>query len=393
MIAWISRLLSLGGYVSLMFTAYYMAGWYHMYGLLMLSAAMLLILVLMYLLTWYFIARLRVSVGLSDELVHKGEYTEAYVSVENRGLLPIIRLQAVVDCSDLGKILLRGAVAGRGKTVLPFPLPVDYCGGVSVRLCQLRVSDYLNFFMRKKRFDNWKNPLKSGEILTEERTEAVLTVLPSRLSAHFQPESPEALRQNMVGFEPADWESRTAAGTDPYEIRQLRSYQPGDSLRDVHWKLSARTEELLSKQYGGQEAYDIRLFPDLRTARKPMEPWRLDAFRELSAALSAGLLSAGIPHLVCWYDDRKNGWAQMPVFDAEGHLAMCAALVHARPVWVKQPPDMDAFQAEIAGSGQAGGRNALYFDTELRLYGTEGLLTRFSADAYVRELEQRWIHI
>ena len=51
MIAWISRLLSLGGYLSLMLTAYYMAGWYRMYGLLLLSAAMLLILVLMYLLT------------------------------------------------------------------------------------------------------------------------------------------------------------------------------------------------------------------------------------------------------------------------------------------------------------------------------------------------------
>ena len=69
MIAWISRLLSLGGYLSLMLTAYYMAGWYHMYGLLLLSAAMLLILVLMYVLTWYFIAGLQVSVGLSNEMV------------------------------------------------------------------------------------------------------------------------------------------------------------------------------------------------------------------------------------------------------------------------------------------------------------------------------------
>lgn len=413
MIAWISRLLSLGGYLSLMLTAYYMAGWYHMYGLLLLSAAMLLILVLMYVLTWYFIAGLQVSVGLSNEMVRKGEYAEAHVTVINRGFLPIPKLQAVVDCSALGKILLRGAVAGRGKAVLSVPLPVDYCGGVSVRLRQMWVSDYLNFFLRKKRFDSWRKPPKGGSILkrrnlkrrslnestlngktfNEQCTETTLTVLPSRLLARFQPESLEIFHQNIAGLELADWDHGTTAGTDPYEIRQLRSYQPGDSLRDVHWKLSARTEELLSKQYGGQEAYCARLLLDLRTARRQMEPWRPDAFRELSAALSAGLLAAGISHLVCWYDDGRNGWTEMPVSDEEGHLAMSAVLVHMRPVWVKSLPDGGLFQTEPAAFGRAGERNALYFDTELQLYGRDGLLTQFSPDTYVRELEQRWIYI
>lgn len=393
MIGWIGRLMSLGWYLSLMFTAFYMAGWYHMYGLLLLSAAMLLILIFMYLLTWYFIARLRVSVGLSSELTRKGEYAEAYVTVKNRGFLPISRLQAVVDCSDIGEILLRGAVAGRGETVLAFPLPVDYCGVVSVRLCQLRVSDYLNFFLRKKRFDSLGKLSKKGKALEEEQTETTLTVLPSRLLARFQWESAEILRQNTAGSEQADWEGGAAAGMDPYEIRQLRPYQPGDSPRDVHWKLSARTEELISKQYGGQEEYCVRLFPDLRTARRQLEPWKLDAFRELSAALSAGLLSAGISHLVCWYDDGNGGWVEMPVSDERGYLDMSVALVRARPVWVKEPPDIGVFQVEAARSGHAADRNALFFNTELRLYGRDGLLTRFSPDTYVRELKQRWIRV
>ena len=72
---------------------------------------------------------------------------------------------------------------------------------------------------------------------------------------------------------------------------------------------------------------------------------------------------------------------------------MCAALVHVPPVWVKEPPEIGAFQAEAGISGQAADQNALYFDMELHLYGREGLLTRFSPDTYIRELEQRWIHI
>lgn len=38
------------------------------------------------------------------------------------------------------------------------------------------------------------------------------------------------------------------------DFAALRSYQPGDSLRHVHWKSVAREQELLTKQFGGAQA-------------------------------------------------------------------------------------------------------------------------------------------
>ncbi|WP_201335824.1 DUF58 domain-containing protein, partial [Lactobacillus nasalidis] len=43
-----------------------------------------------------------------------------------------------------------------------------------------------------------------------------------------------------------------AGGRGLEEVKQLRGYQPGDRLRDVHWPSSARFGQLYVKEYEGQ---------------------------------------------------------------------------------------------------------------------------------------------
>ena len=42
--------------------------------------------------------------------------------------------------------------------------------------------------------------------------------------------------------------SQQRRGDDPPEIYQVREYRERDSLKDIHWKLSAREEELMVKR-------------------------------------------------------------------------------------------------------------------------------------------------
>lgn len=39
-------------------------------------------------------------------------------------------------------------------------------------------------------------------------------------------------------------------GDDPSELFQVREYRVQDSVRDIHWKLSAKEEELMVKEHG-----------------------------------------------------------------------------------------------------------------------------------------------
>lgn len=47
-------------------------------------------------------------------------------------------------------------------------------------------------------------------------------------------------------------------GQQSSDIREIREYQPGDSIRSVHWKMTARTGELMVKEY--DHVADHRLY-------------------------------------------------------------------------------------------------------------------------------------
>ena len=56
----------------------------------------------------------------------------------------------------------------------------------------------------------------------------------------------EDTEQYLAGA--AETEESTEKGNDFSEVSDIRNYIPGDRFRDIHWKLSARSEELMVKQ-------------------------------------------------------------------------------------------------------------------------------------------------
>lgn len=84
----------------------------------------------------------------------------------------------------------------------------------------------------------------------------------------------------------------TAAGRGADDYTGLRAYQPGDSLRHVHWKSAARSDELLVKQFdsGGAQTLwlDWHTLPqlDVETRLSILCRWVLDAH---AAGLRYGL--------------------------------------------------------------------------------------------------------
>ena len=52
-------------------------------------------------------------------------------------------------------------------------------------------------------------------------------------------------------------------GSDNTEPSDIRSYLRGDSLKSIHWKLSAKSEELIVKDYSRSTGRDILIVADL----------------------------------------------------------------------------------------------------------------------------------
>lgn len=98
----------------------------------------------------------------------------------------------------------------------------DHCGGITVTAKKVRIHDYLGLFAM---------PVGKKDTLT-------VLVRPRPLAMAL----PEDLHRHIS----ADWKPKPGGGFS--ENHELRQYRPGDSMNQIHWKLSAKTGELILRE-------------------------------------------------------------------------------------------------------------------------------------------------
>lgn len=146
-----------------------------------------------------------------DLLAGMGE--EAGVYLVGSSILPLLPFK--------GRLCLKNLITGE---ILPCEetLPTDHCGGYRAFLRKPRVCDYLGL---------WAFPLRKPE-------EKRILILPDPV--------PLADLPDLGKFVPRVWKPKFGGGFG--ENHELRLYRPGDSLNQVHWKLSAKTGTLTIRE-------------------------------------------------------------------------------------------------------------------------------------------------
>src|SRR5262249_1967372 len=77
-----------------------------------------------------------------------------------------------------------------------------------------------------------------------------------------------------------------------HDLYMIRDYIPSDSARHVHWKASAKTSTLKTREYAAEESRRVLLSFD-----RYGHPWDAEGFEQLvsySASLAYHLVNAGI---------------------------------------------------------------------------------------------------
>lgn len=122
-----------------------------------------------------------------------------------------------------GKLRLRRCITGESFRYRPISgLPTEHCGGIAVTVEKARVCDYLGLFAF---------PAKTGG-------QETILVRPVPVPV---PEPPDLKR-----YIARSWRPKFGGGFA--ENHELRLYRPGDSLNQVHWKLSAKTGNLTLRE-------------------------------------------------------------------------------------------------------------------------------------------------
>ena len=278
-----NRLLYLGGLLAALIFHIFYFGWYSWY-----------LLVLMLCLPWFVLLislpamlRLRLKLTLPEQCT-AGDTAFLQLSTgKTKGILPPYHLRLRVKNTLDGKIV---TVRPRKVSKLQGKLALDttHCGILQCSAKGSRVCDYLGLFAL---------PVRGSQ-------ERELLVLP-------RPVPPDPL-PNLTAF--ATGRRRPKPGGGFSEEHELREYREGDNLRDVHWKLSAKTDQLILRE--AQEPIRERI---LLTFDLPVTAAQLDSVLSRLLWLSRWLIDHETHHEIRWIDPR-NGELQRVLIQNKDEL-------------------------------------------------------------------------
>ena len=262
--------------------------------------------------------RVKARIVLPETRVLRGESFQIRVELTNASRLPIPQLMvrlAVRAFPEKEALLLKGKLMldGREQGFLCFQMDGSHCGCLEIRPDQLMITDFLGAFQRRCPMD--------GE------EESLLFILPKAMD--LDRELPD-----VQGIFPD--EDGGKQGNDALDVSEIRSYREGDPLKMIHWKLSARWNDLMVKEMADPAEsltwlyLNLRQSPDLPEVRHDPQAW--DHFVQTVADTSALLLKMGKRHMVFWVDSLEGTIVRSCVSDEMSQQEMLCELLRTDSV-------------------------------------------------------------
>ncbi|MCR5836680.1 MAG: DUF58 domain-containing protein [Lachnospiraceae bacterium] len=220
----------------------------------------------------------------------------AFVSIENiaNGKKKIIEIKipAISDSEKTGK-----------KKVEMFQT-----GIYKITLLRVECNDVINLLSIKKKVN------KSNELVVMPQMKLLMTDV--------------TLRTQMFEGDAEEYSDRES-GDDPTEIYQIREYTESDSVHDIHWKLSAKSDEILVKERAKPEGCPVVVWIDYN--RKESRHRNYEMTMDLIASVLLSIKEKGINHLVLWYDNDLNEVVKKKVCKDENVYEALRRMMYIRP--------------------------------------------------------------
>lgn len=173
-----------------------------------------------------------ISVSLKDNsttVKREGEYS-LKISVKNKSLIPVpfccLQLD-MVNCFSGEKQTrhINVSVPCLNKRITELKFKPLLCGKINIYISDVRVRDIMCFY----------------QIKTKAAARFALNIIPCSIKLNTADKASEGVSDE------SEKARKDSAGT---EVIQIREYVKGDSLKSIHWKLSAKKNELFVKEKG-----------------------------------------------------------------------------------------------------------------------------------------------
>ena len=272
-------------------------------GLLGYAEAVLLVLAFCYLL--YYRRKISASVHIPIGTAERGDRVRVQLEVSNRSRIPCMRIRYRLRWRHsfqkiAGKRWQEGSPVYPGGQVCEAAAVLPWAGNYTVTLEKIRLYDLTGFFYMNRSVQQC----------------ASLQVLPEVCSVNLRVS--EATR---TFFGDSDVYDDFRPGNDRSEIFDVREFRAGDKIQSIHWKLSAKSEELMVREDSQPLACPVVLILD----REGLSARSGQRFLSVAASLMFSMMDSGCPHYVAWYSESRKDMVRARVDDEEGYyIALCS---------------------------------------------------------------------
>ena len=300
------------------------------------AAAAMFIVALVYAVlafVWVLLSGRKLKAEIAGERsVDKGAKDLINVSSESGSLIPVPSCRMSLYCEnrltkEKQNIPLSYSYLPKGKNRGSFTLTGVYCGREDITVRDAVISDPAGLFSRKQKIDAKESVYVMPEIKE--------IVIPSEYLDSFDMES-YAYSQHQKG-------------NDTGEVFGIREYQEGDSPKQIHWKLSAKLDDLMIRipSYPIENKLVVLLDNSI-SEKTELDAERRNALMELFFSLSYSLLKRNIPHSLGWCDHETDSFIVRKI---ENEGDMWAAVPEALSAGIEQSRLSTAYRF-LATSGE-----------------------------------------
>ena len=247
---------------------------------LALLAAVIIVMPASYLLLKFTGKNFAVSIIEPKPGAEKSSFT---LYMKNGGLLPVASAEMEASCANLRTgesdlLSINKSIRPRGTVKIPVEVTPGNAGRYVFSVSPVRITDPLGLW---------------GKTVECEDAEYI-TFLPDIFDMQLIPAASAAMPES-------DRQSEKSRGSVSGDMTGIREYVPGDPVRNIHWKLSEKTDRMLVKELGVPATDRLLLILD-SAADIAQDPIALNTVAAVYSSLIRALRQNDFVFSVAWTD-------------------------------------------------------------------------------------------